>query len=92
MDGTVRQTNVLEIGQDIGTDQDVTFNSVESPENQTLIINNEEFGTQNMVLGYEFISGSNLTFTVDTMTISENFTHEDDITINGKFNFTINEC
>ena len=87
MDGTVRQTNVLEIGQDIGTDQDVTFNSVESPENQTLIINNEA-GTQNMVLGYEFISGSNLTFTVDTMTISENFTHEDDITINGAINFT----
>ena len=85
MDGTVRQTNVLEIGQDIGTDQDVTFNSVESPENETLIINNEA-GTQNMVLGYEFISGSNLTFTVDTMTISENFTHENDITINGKFN------
>ena len=26
-------------------------------------------GTQNMVLGYEFISGSNLTFTVDTMTL-----------------------
>lgn len=87
MDGTVRQTNVLEIGQDIGTNQDVTFNSVESPENQTLIINNEA-GTQNMVLGYEFISGSNLTFTVDTMTISENFTHEDDITINGAINFT----
>ena len=86
MDGTIRQTNVLEIGQDIGTDQDVTFNSVESPENQTLIINNEA-GTQNMVLGYEFISGSNLTFTVDTMTISENFTHEDDITINGAINF-----
>ena len=86
MDGTVRQTNILEIGQDIGTDQDVTFNSVESPENQTLIINNEA-GTQNMVLGYEFISGSNLTFTVDTMTISENFTHEDDITINGAINF-----
>jgi len=85
MDGTVRQNNILEIGQDVGTDQDVTFNSVESPENETLIINNEA-GTQNMVLGYEFISGSNLTFTVDTMTISENFTHENDITINGKFN------
>ena len=87
MDGTVRQNNILEIGQDVGTDQDVTFNSVESPENETLIINNEA-GTQNMVLGYEFISGSNLTFTVDTMTISENFTHEDDITINGAINFT----
>jgi len=86
MDGTVRQNNILEIGQDVGTDQDVTFNSVESPENETLIINNEA-GTQNMVLGYEFISGSNLTFTVDTMTISENFTHEDDITINGAINF-----
>ena len=86
MDGTIRQNNVLEIGQDVGTDQDVTFNSVESPENETLIINNEA-GTQNMVLGYEFISGSNLTFTVDTMTISENFTHEDDITINGAINF-----
>jgi len=85
MDGTVRQNNILEIGQDVGTDQDVTFNSVESPENETLIINNEA-GTQNMVLGYQFISGSNLTFTVDTMTISENFTHENDITINGKFN------
>ena len=87
MDGTIRQNNVLEIGQDVGTAQDVTFNSVESPENETLIINNEA-GTQNMVLGYEFISGSNLTFTVDTMTISENFTHEDDITINGAINFT----
>ena len=86
MDGTIRQNNVLEIGQDVGTDQDVTFNSVESPENETLIINNEA-GTQNMVLGYEFISGANLTFTVDTMTISENFTHEDDITINGAINF-----
>ena len=86
MDGTIRQNNVLEIGQDVGTDQDVTFNSVESPEHETLIINNEA-GTQNMVLGYEFISGSNLTFTVDTMTISENFTHEDDITINGAINF-----
>ena len=86
MDGTIRQNNVLEIGQDVGTDQDVTFNSVESPENEPLIINNEA-GTQNMVLGYEFISGSNLTFTVDTMTISENFTHEDDITINGAINF-----
>ena len=87
MDGTVRQTNVLEIGQDIGTDQDVTFNSVESPENQTLVINNEA-GTQNMVLGYQFISGSNLTFTTDTMTISESFTHNNDITINGSINFT----
>ena len=87
MDGTVRQTNILEIGQDIGTDQDVTFNSVESPENQTLVINNEA-GTQNMVLGYEFISGSNLTFTTDTMTISESFTHNNDITINGSINFT----
>ena len=87
MDGTVRQTNILEIGQDIGTDQDVTFNSVESPENQTLVINNEA-GTQNMVLGYQFISGSNLTFTTDTMTISESFTHNNDITINGSINFT----
>ena len=87
MDGTVRQTNILEIGQDIGTEQDVTFNSVESPENQTLVINNEA-GTQNMVLGYQFISGSNLTFTTDTMTISESFTHNNDITINGSINFT----
>ena len=87
MDGTVGQTNILEIGQDIGTDQDVTFNSVESPENQTLVINNEA-GTQNMVLGYQFISGSNLTFTTDTMTISESFTHNNDITINGSINFT----
>ena len=86
-DGTVRQTNILETGQDIGTDQDVTFNSVESPENQTLVINNEA-GTQNMVLGYQFISGSNLTFTTDTMTISESFTHNNDITINGSINFT----
>ena len=83
MDGTIRQTNVLEIGQDVGTDQNVTFNSVTSPSNETLVINNEA-GTQNMVLGFGFISGSNLTFTVDTMEVSESFTHEDDITINGK--------
>ena len=83
MDGTVRQTNILEIGQDVGTDQNVTFNSVTSPSNETLVISNQA-GTQNMVLGFGFISGSNLTFTVDTMEVSESFTHEDDITINGK--------
>ena len=83
MDGTIRQTNVLEIGQDVGTDQNVTFNSVTSPSNETLVISNQA-GTQNMLLGFGFISGSNLTFTVDTMEVSESFTHEDDITINGK--------
>ena len=40
-----------------------------------------------MVLGYQFISGSNLTFTTDEQGISENYTHEDDITINGNVNF-----
>ena len=85
MDGTIRQTNVLEIGQDVGTDQNVTFNSVTSPSNETLVISNQA-GTQNMLLGFGFISGSNLTFTVDTMEVSESFTHEDDITINGKLN------
>ena len=40
-----------------------------------------------MVLGYGFISGSNLTFTTDEQGISENYTHEDDITINGNINF-----
>jgi len=83
MDGTVRQTNVLEIGQDVGTNQNVTFNSVESPENETLIINNEA-GTQNMVLGYGFISGSNLSLTFDEQGISENLIVNDNITINGE--------
>lgn len=82
MDGTIRQTNVLEIGQDVSPTSDVTFNGVTSPENETLIINNEA-GTQNLVLGYGFISGSSVSFTFDEQGISENLIVNDNITING---------
>ena len=87
MDGTIRQTNVLEIGQDVSPTSDVTFNGVTSPENETLIINNEA-GTQNLVLGYGFISGSSVSFTFDEQGISENLIVNDNITINGELSAT----
>ena len=37
-----------------------------------------------MVLGYQFISGSNLTFTTEEQGISENYTHEDNLLIDGE--------
>ena len=83
-DGTVSTINVFSIGQDVGTDSNVEFDGVSQPDSQTAIIGTDE---NNMVLGYGFISGSNLTFTTDEQGISENYTHEDDITINGNINF-----
>jgi len=83
-DGTVSTINVFSIGQEVGTDSDVQFDSVTQPESETAVIGTD---SNNMVLGYGFISGSNLTFTVDEQGISENYTHEDDITINGNINF-----
>ena len=83
-DGNQATINTFSIGQDVGTTSQVTFNGVTQPESQTAIIGTSE---SNMVLGYEFISGSNLTFTTDEQGISENYTHEDDITINGNINF-----
>jgi len=88
MDATNRQTAEFSIGQEVGTDSQVTFNGVTQPQDQTLIIPNPADDSQNMVLGYGFISGSNLTFTVDEQGISENYTQEDDITINGTINYT----
>lgn len=83
-DGTISTINVFSIGQDVGTDSNVEFDGVSQPDSQTAIIGTDE---NNMVLGYGFISGSNLQFTVDEQGISENYTHEDDITINGNINF-----
>ena len=84
-DATQATINTFSIGQDVGTTSQVTFNGVTQPESQTAIIGTSE---NNMVLGYGFISGSNLTFTVDEQGISENYTQEDDITINGTINYT----
>ncbi len=84
-DATQATINTFSIGQDVGTTSQVTFNGVTQPESQTAIIGTSE---NNMVLGYGFISGSNLTFTVDEQGISENYTHEDNITINGDISFT----
>ena len=83
-DGNVSTINVFSIGQDVGTDSNVEFDGVSQPDSQTAIIGTDE---NNMVLGYGFISGSNLTFTTDEQGISENYTHENDITINGNINF-----
>ena len=83
-DGNVSTINVFSIGQDVGTDSNVEFDGVSQPEAQTAIIGTD---ANNMGLGYGFISGSNLQFTVDEQGISENYTHEDDITINGNINF-----
>ena len=83
-DGTISTINVFSIGQDVGTDSNVEFDGVSQPEAQTAIIGTD---ANNMVLGYQFISGSNLTFTTDEQGISENYTHENDITINGNINF-----
>lgn len=76
--------NTFSIGQDVGTTDNVTFNGITQPQSQTAIIGTSE---NNMVLGYGFISGSNLQFTVDEQGISENYTHENDIVINGDMNF-----
>jgi len=83
-DGAISTINVFSIGQDVGTDSNVEFDGVSQPEAQTAIIGTD---ANNMVLGYQFISGSNLTFTTDEQGISENYTHENDITINGNINF-----
>ena len=84
LDATNRQTSEFSIGQDVGTDQEVTFNGLTQPENQTLILPNPSDASQNLVLGYEFISGSNITFTTEEQGISENYTHEDNLLIDGE--------
>lgn len=84
MDATNRQTAEFSIGQEVGTDSQVTFNGVTQPQDQTLIIPNPADDSQNMVLGYQFISGSNLTFTTEEQGISENYTHEDNLLIDGE--------
>jgi len=84
-DATVSTINVFSIGQEVATSSNVQFDAVTQPEAQTAIIGSD---SNNMVLGYQFISGSNLTFTVDEQGISENYTHENNITINGNINFT----
>ena len=73
-DGNVSTINVFSIGQDVGTDSNVEFDGVSQPEAQTAIIGTD---ANNMVLGYQFISGSNLTFTTDEQGLSENYTHEE---------------
>ena len=83
LDATNRTVTEFSIGQSVATGSSVEFNGVTQPENQTLVLPNPNDDSQNMVLGYGFISGSNLTFTVDTQEISENYTHEDNATING---------
>lgn len=84
-DGNVSTINVFSIGQEVATSSNVQFDEVNQPESQTAIVGTD---SDNMVLGYGFISGSNLQFTTDEQGISENYTHENDITINGNINFT----
>ena len=84
MDATNRQTAEFSIGQEVGTDSQVTFNGLTQPENQTLILPNPSDASQNLVLGYQFISGSSITFTTEEQGISGNYTHENNATINGE--------
>ena len=81
-DATISTINVFSIGQNVATSSEVEFNSIQQPQSQTAIIGTDD---ANMVLGYQFISGSNLIFTTDEQGISENYTHLSDITINGDF-------
>ena len=83
MDATNRQTAEFSIGQEVDTDSEVTFNGLTQPENQTLILPNPSDASQNMVLGYGFISGSSITFTTEEQGISGNYIHENNATING---------
>tara|TARA_B100001094_G_scaffold267498_1_gene270806 strand:+ start:4165 stop:5016 length:852 start_codon:yes stop_codon:yes gene_type:complete len=83
LDAVSRQVTEFSIGQSVASGSSVEFNGVTQPENKTLVLPNPSDDSQNMVLGYGFISGSNLTFTVDTQEISENYTHENNATING---------
>jgi hypothetical protein len=85
MDGLLPAINELSIGQTVATSSNVTFNETNLDETQTFIIPNNA-GTQNMVLGYGFISGSTIAFTND-LVVSENYTHEDDVTILGSVSY-----
>ena len=77
--------NELSIGQNVATSSNVTFNSTTMDETQTFIIPNNA-GTQNMVLGYGFISGSTVLFD-GNLVVSENHTHEDDMSVIGSVSY-----
>lgn len=77
--------NELSIGQNVATSSNVTFNQTTMDETQTFIIPNNA-GTQNMVLGYGFISGSTVLFDGNVV-VSENHTHEDDMTVVGSVSY-----
>jgi len=77
--------NELSIGQNVATSSNVTFNSTTMDETQTFIIPNNA-GTQNMVLGYGFISGSTV-LCDGNLVVSENHTHEDDMSVIGSVSY-----
>ena len=85
MTGLSPAVNELSIGQNVATSSNVTFGETTLDETKTFIIPNDA-GTQNMVLGYGFISGSTIAFTND-LVVSENHTHEDDLTIIGSVSY-----
>ncbi len=85
MAGLSPAVNELSIGQNVATSSNVTFGETTLDETKTFIIPNNA-GTQNMVLGYGFISGSTIEFTND-LVVSENHTHEDDLTIIGSVSY-----
>ena len=91
INGTSTAPTEFSLLQNISTGSDVTFNTVQQSQTETIVLANENDASQNMVLGYGFISGSNLVFGTGTggdgMGISENYTHSGSLVVNGDVSF-----
>ena len=92
INGTSTAPTEFSLLQNISTGSDVTFNTVQQSQTETIVLANENDASQNMVLGYGFISGSNLVFGTGTggdgMGISENYTHSGSLVVNGDVSFS----
>jgi len=92
IDGGTPAPTQFSLVQNISASSDVTFNTMIQAQDENLVIWNSA-NTQNMVLGYGFISGSNLVFGTGTieqgtgMSVTENYTHSGSLVVNGAVSF-----
>ena len=82
---TAEGVNEINIGQNVATSSNVSFNNTNIDETQTFILQNNS-GTENLVLGYGFISGSTVLFD-GSLVVSESHTHENDVTVLGAVSY-----
>lgn len=80
--GTTRSTPVISIGQNVATGSSVTFAQITG--SNTMIVGTD---SQNIVLGYQFISGSTILLDGPSFEVTENHIHNGDLTINGKVSY-----